>query len=96
MRNIMQRSGRLFEADTDRMEYDQQQTPNETKYDKCVCCRAPTPYTVDTPISLRKYYIQGCGQLCKACFYDTQRCGTKEDSFENEEMTGHCRTNGKQ
>lgn len=34
----------------------------------CDLCHAETPYTRDTPISERKYYLVGCGQLCPACY----------------------------
>lgn len=39
------------------------QTPN-TETDKCAYCGCDTGIPKDTPISNRKYYIQGSGQLC--------------------------------
>ena len=41
---------------------------NETK-EKCIVCRAETPYNFNTPIAERKYYIEGSGQLCENCYY---------------------------
>lgn len=43
------------------------QTPN-TETDKCTCCGCDTGIPKDTPISNRKYYIQGRGQLCSKCY----------------------------
>lgn len=43
------------------------QTPN-TETEKCNCCGCDTGIPKDTPISNRKYYIQGCGQLCNKCY----------------------------
>lgn len=39
----------------------------EQEKDKCVVCKRKTPYTKDTPIDERLYYIEGAGQLCKNC-----------------------------
>ena len=43
------------------------QTPNK-ETDKRTCCGCDTGIPKDTPISNRKYYIQGCGQLCDKCY----------------------------
>ena len=34
----------------------------------CIRCGKPTPYDTNTPITLRRYYIEGSGQLCQDCF----------------------------
>ena len=36
-------------------------------FEVCVLCGAQVEYNVDTPISVRKNYIQGSGQLCCTC-----------------------------
>ena len=36
----------------------------------CIRCNKPTIYHPDTPITLRRYYIEGSGQLCERCFYE--------------------------
>ena len=46
------------------------QTPNK-ETDKCACCGCDTGIPKDTPISNRKYYIQGSGQLCDKCYMET-------------------------
>lgn len=38
--------------------------------EKCTRCGKPTPYHPNTPITLRRYYIEGSGQLCEKCFYE--------------------------
>lgn len=40
----------------------------ETLVEKCVICENFTPYLYNTPILLRKYYIEGGGQLCETCY----------------------------
>lgn len=34
----------------------------------CIRCGKPTPYDVRTPIPLRRYFIEGSGQLCENCW----------------------------
>ena len=36
----------------------------------CVLCRCRLDIKKDLPIHFREYYIEGAGQLCRACFYD--------------------------
>jgi len=40
----------------------------EAEKEKCVDCGTETPYTINTHIDLREYYIEGSGQLCKECY----------------------------
>lgn len=54
----------------------------------CVRCGKPTPYDINTPITVRLYYIEGAGQLCEACWrkmYDNDR--DREIDPENELYT---------
>ena len=41
---------------------------SEKKQERCVLCGKMTEYTKDKPISERKGYIEGSGQLCRTCF----------------------------
>lgn len=34
----------------------------------CVRCGMATPYNQSTSITLRRYYVEGSGQLCQDCF----------------------------
>ncbi len=36
--------------------------------EECVVCHKKTEYLKSTPIDQRKYYVEGCGQLCEDCF----------------------------
>lgn len=36
--------------------------------DKCVLCGVETPYEFETHVDYRYGYIEGAGQLCKACY----------------------------
>ena len=41
---------------------------NTMAKDKCVLCGVETPYEFETHIDMRIGYIEGAGQLCKACY----------------------------
>ena len=36
----------------------------------CIRCNKPTPYHPETPITLRRYYVEGSGQLCPHCWQE--------------------------
>lgn len=36
----------------------------------CIRCNKPAPYHPDTPITLRRYYVEGSGQLCPLCWQE--------------------------
>jgi len=36
----------------------------------CIRCNKPTPYHPDTPITLRRYYVEGSDQLCPLCYQE--------------------------
>jgi len=38
------------------------------EYDTCIMCGVETPYKRNVHIDLRTGYIEGAGQLCKACY----------------------------
>jgi recombinational DNA repair protein (RecF pathway) len=40
----------------------------KAKLEKCVLCGEETEYHLNDDINLRKYYIEGAGQLCKKCY----------------------------
>lgn len=36
--------------------------------ERCVICGQETGMKKDWPIAMRKYYVEGAGQLCKKCY----------------------------
>ncbi len=44
---------------------------NLNEYEKCVICGTVTDVMKDTPIAERQEYIEGTGQLCQKCYFDT-------------------------
>ncbi len=38
-----------------------------SEIERCVLCKAPTPFRRDDPIEMRTDYVEGCGQLCHPC-----------------------------
>jgi hypothetical protein len=39
-----------------------------SKYEYCIGCKTRTDIPKDLDITLRRYYIEGSGQLCKKCY----------------------------
>lgn len=35
----------------------------------CIRCGKETKYDVSAPVNMRKYYIEGSGQLCETCYF---------------------------
>ncbi len=44
---------------------------NLKDYEKCVICGTVTDVKYDTPLVERKEYIEGTGQLCRKCYFET-------------------------
>lgn len=40
------------------------------EFERCIRCNKPTPYHPNTPITLRRYYVEGSGQLCPLCYQE--------------------------
>lgn len=38
------------------------------EYEYCILCRKLTDVSYATPISMRRHYVEGAGQLCESCF----------------------------
>lgn len=38
--------------------------------ERCIRFGRDTEYDVSTPVTVRRYYIEGSGQLCSHCFYE--------------------------
>lgn len=59
----------------------------------CIRCGKPTPYDQSTPITVRRYFVEGAGQLCAECFAKVygvpgaldNRMGSSEEDKENKE-----------
>lgn len=47
--------------------------PAEDEYEICVLCGKKTNVKRMTHIDLRDCYVEGCGQLCPACWRDTYK-----------------------
>ncbi len=41
--------------------------------EKCVICHSKTPYLRNTPISIRRNYIEGMGQICDKCSNESHK-----------------------
>jgi hypothetical protein len=39
--------------------------------DTCVACKGPSEENKSTNVSLRKFYVEGAGQLCRKCYFAT-------------------------
>lgn len=47
----------------------QQPTADDSLFESCILCGKATDVPKDAAVQTRAYYIEGCGQLCKDCFY---------------------------
>lgn len=52
------------------------------KFEKCVVCWSTTEVLEETPINLRKNYIEGVGQLCEDCFEELYNDRKKNDKWK--------------
>ena len=41
----------------------------------CVICQKETPYTKNTPVDLRRNYVEGVGQVCDSCAENLRKEG---------------------
>ena len=37
--------------------------------DICVRCGKETEYDINTPLEVRRWYVEGAGQMCEDCWY---------------------------
>lgn len=42
----------------------------QVELEKCVVCGKETKIPKDRHIYERRYYVEGCGQLCELCYHD--------------------------
>ena len=54
--------------------------------DKCVLCGRDAGVPADMPVSERKNYVRGCGQLCESCFRRLYRRPDTDSTVSDEEM----------
>ena len=38
--------------------------------ERCVRCGKETEYEINSPVTLRRYYVEGSGQLCPLCYQE--------------------------
>lgn len=50
------------------MKKDGKQDRGKKQCERCVICRRETDVPADLEIGLRRFYIEGAGQLCPACY----------------------------
>ena len=51
----------------------------------CIRCNKPTPYHPETPITLRRYFVEGSGQLCPLCYQELYGgAGSLESMYERD------------
>lgn len=53
--------------------------------DFCIRGNKPTPYNQSTPITVRRYFVEGSGQLCEECWREVYGEPTVAISIENTE-----------
>jgi len=48
--------------------------------ERCIRCGKKTEYNVSTPVTVRRWYVEGSGQLCEQCFYELYPVPRTSDS----------------
>ncbi len=54
--------------------------------EKCICCGEDTGIPLSVPVSARKNYIAGCGQLCENCSLHIEWESRTHDTPSDEEL----------
>lgn len=54
-------------CDTPQGTHNVKNAPQNTEYEKCVMCGEMTNIPIPLPITCRKNYVEGIGQLCEKC-----------------------------
>lgn len=57
-----------------------------TEIEKCVLCGNYTDIPCNRNISWRKYYIIGCGQLCKKCYDELKYSRVSENASSDKSI----------
>lgn len=53
----------------------------------CVRCGKQTPYDQSTPVTVRRYFVEGAGQLCPDCWrrlYEREEDISAEGNIDNQ------------
>lgn len=64
----------------------EKETPDNIKTEKCILCGKDTGIPFNEPIDGRKYFIDGCGQLCEDCFDSLQYVSISKNKPSDEDM----------
>lgn len=59
---------------------------NNISNEKCVLCGKDSGIPEDMPVSERRNYVKGCGQLCGECFCKLYHHPDSENAVSDEEM----------
>lgn len=57
--------------------------------EKCVRCGKETAYDQSTPVDMRRWYVEGSGQLCEACWLKLWPIH-KEENISSVVSEGEC------
>ena len=60
-------------------------SPDNAETEKCILCGKDTYISVATPVTIRKYYLSGCGQLCEDCYHRLELAGIAVKKTSNED-----------
>lgn len=55
-------------------------------YEKCLICKSNTNNDISTPISSRKWFVIGMGQMCCSCYMATYNTSTTTPVSETDDI----------
>ena len=66
--------------------YTKKEGSENAKTEKCILCGKDTGIPFSMPIDDRKYFINGCGQLCEDCFEELEYLSISENKISDDDM----------
>ena len=73
-----------YKSDMDKRVSEKQQSTVSGEMERCVLCWRETDVPKDTPVSRRRYYLEGQGQLCAKCYYELYGAGVFRSTQDTE------------
>ena len=60
---------KIWERLLEKCSYAERKEEKRTDLERCVCCGKYTDISLSMPVSDRKFYVLGVGQLCEQCYF---------------------------
>lgn len=75
---------KIWERLLEKCSYAERKEEKRTDLERCVCCGKYTDVSLSMPVSERKFYVLGVGQLCEQCYFEIT-CSVTEAKLERQQ-----------